>query len=131
MTVCSRIAAAALAAMALLLVACGGGTDSKTSSGDQLKGPSADKVAAQFGRVSGAPLVKEGGETSDWTLLSMPRGTDRYEQYGVFSLYVVKTERGRSILLSRNGKPLQKEGNLYWDRRTPAATPSPSSSAPT
>ncbi len=116
MTVCSRIAAAALAAMALLLAACGGGTDSKNSSGDQLKGPSADKVASQFGRVAGTALVKEGQDTPDWTLLSLPKGTDRYEQYGVFSLYVVKTERGRSILLSRDGKPLQREGNLYWDQ---------------
>jgi hypothetical protein len=118
MTVCSRIAAAALAAMALLLAACGGGTDSKTSagSGDQLKGPSADQVASQFGRVSGATLEKVGGETPDWTLLHLPQGTDRYEQYGVFSLYVVKTERGRKILLSPNGKPLQKEGNVYWNQ---------------
>jgi hypothetical protein len=117
MTVCSRIAAAALAAMALLLAACGGGTDSKTSagSGDQLKGPSADQVAAHFGRVSGATLEKVGAETPDWTLLHLPGGTDRYEQYGVFSLYVVKTERGRKILLSPNGKPLQKDGNVYWN----------------
>ena len=118
MIVCSRIVAAALAATALLLAGCGGGTDSKTSSGsgDQLKGPSADQVAAQFGRVSGAALVKEGADTPDWTLLSLPKGTDRYEQYGVFSLYVVKTERGRQILLSDNGKPLQREGNLYWNQ---------------
>jgi Domain of unknown function (DUF4352) len=117
MTVCSRIAAAALAAMALLLAACGGGTDSKTNGATaQLKGPSADKIASQFGRVSGAALVKEGGETPDWTLLSLPKGTDRYEQYGVFSLYVVKTERGRKILLSDNGKPRQQEGNLYWSQ---------------
>jgi hypothetical protein len=118
MTVCSRIAAAALAAMALLLAACGGGTDSKTSagSGDQLKGPSADQVASQFARVAGTELEKVGAETPDWTLLHLPQGTDRYEQYGVFSLYVVKTERGRKILLSPSGKPLQKEGNVYWNQ---------------
>jgi hypothetical protein len=117
MTVCSRIAAAALAAMALLLAACGGGTDSKTGGGaDQLKGPNADQVASQFGRVSGAALVKEGGDTPDWTLLSLPKGADRYEQYGVFSLYVVKTDRGRKILLSDQGKPRQQEGNLYWSQ---------------
>jgi hypothetical protein len=34
----------------------------------------------------------------------------------VFSLYVVKTERGRKILLSPSGKPLQKEGNVYWNQ---------------
>jgi Domain of unknown function (DUF4352) len=116
MTVCSRIAAAALAAMALLLAACGGGTDSKTSAGDPLQGPSADQLASQFGRVAGTALVKEGQDTPDWTLLSLPKGTDRYEQYGVFSLYVVKTDRGRKILLSNNGKPVQREGNLYWQQ---------------
>jgi Domain of unknown function (DUF4352) len=118
MTVCSRIAAAGLAAMALLLAACGGGTDSKTSSGsgDKLKGPSADQVASQFGRVAGTSLEKLGAETPDWTLLHLPKNTDRYEQYGVFSLYVVKTERGRKILMSPNGKPLQREGNVYWNQ---------------
>jgi hypothetical protein len=118
MTVCSRIAAAAFAAMALLLAACGGGTDSKTSvgSGGQLKGPNADQVASQFGRVAGTPLEKVGADTPDWTLLHLPKGTDRYEQYGVFSLYVVKTERGRKILLSPNGKPLQREGGVYWNQ---------------
>jgi hypothetical protein len=97
--------------MALLLAACGGGTDSKTSAGpgDQLKGPSADQVAAQFARVAGTSLEKIGAETPDWTLLHLPQGADRYEQYGVFSLYVVKTERGRKILLSPSGKPLQKD----------------------
>jgi hypothetical protein len=104
--------------MALLLAACGGGTDSKTSarSGDQLKGPSADQVASQFARVSGATLEKVGGETPDWTLLHLPQGADRYEQYGIFSLYVVKTERGRKILLSPNGKALQREGDVYWNQ---------------
>jgi hypothetical protein len=94
--------------MALLLAACGGGTDSKTSagSGDQLKGPNADQVASQFARVAGTSLEKIGAETPDWTLLHLPQGADRYEQYGVFSLYVVKTERGRKILLSPSGKPL-------------------------
>ena len=118
MTVCSRIAAAALAAMALLLAACGGGTDSKTGagSGDELKGPSADRVAAQFGRVAGTSLEKVGAETPDWTLLHLPKGTDRYDQYGVFSLYVVKTERGRKVLLSPNGKALQREGDVYWNQ---------------
>src|SRR5215208_3248463 len=119
MIVCSRIVAAALAAMALLLAACGGGTGSKDNGGsaaDRLKGPSADQVASQFGRVSGAALVKEGSEMPDWTLLSLPKEADRYDQYGVFSIYVVKTQRGRKILLSDNGKPLQQEGNLYWQQ---------------
>jgi hypothetical protein len=119
MIVRSRIAAAAVAALSLTLAACGGGTDSKTTtsgSGDQLKGPDADQVASAFGRVSGAALDKAAGETPDWTLLSLPKGTDRYDQYGVFSLYVVKTERGRKLLLSNSGKPLQREGNLYWSQ---------------
>jgi hypothetical protein len=49
----------------------------------------------------------------------------------VFSLYVVKTERGRKILLSPNGKPLQKEGSVYWNQASSGATRSPSSSATT
>src|SRR5262249_27508369 len=65
---------------------------------------------------AGAALVREGADTPDWTLLSLPKGTDRYDQYGVFSVYVVKTERGRDILLSSHGKPMQREGLLYWDQ---------------
>jgi len=70
-------------------------------------------VASQFGRVSGATLEKVGGETPDWTLLHLPQGTDRYEQYGVFSVYVVKTDHGRTTLLTdRHGKPLPRAGDV-------------------
>jgi hypothetical protein len=114
MKVCSGKLTATLAVIALALAGCGGKGDDGNAV--QLKGPSADKVAAGFGKASGAPLVREGADTPDWTLLSLPKGTDRYDQYGVFSVYVVKTKHGRDILLSNHGKPLQREGNLYWDQ---------------
>ena len=100
--------------LVLLAAGCGGG-----GGGDDLEGPSAQKVADGFAKASGTRLVTS-SETPDWTLLRFPDGRDAYEQYGVFSLYVVKTKRGRDILLQdpETRKPIEPEGGIYYKRGT-------------
>jgi hypothetical protein len=100
--------------MALLVVAvsgCGGGKDKSGT----IAGPQAGQVAARFRTLTGATLKPEGQNTPDWAVYENTE--DRFDQYGVFSMYVVKTQRGRKILLSdQKGKPLPRDGDIYWDR---------------
>jgi hypothetical protein len=100
--------------MVLLMVAvsgCGGGNDSSGT----IEGPQAGQVAARFRTLTGATLKPEGQNTPDWSVFSDTE--DRFDQYGVFSMYVVKTDRGRKVLLSdQKGKPLPREGDIYWQR---------------
>jgi hypothetical protein len=97
----------------LLMVAlsgCGSGKDSGT-----IEGPQGRQVVTRFHTLTGATLKPAGQDTPDWSLYQ--NTSDRFDQYGVFSMYVVKTERGRKILLSdRKGKPLPRDGDIYWDR---------------
>jgi hypothetical protein len=98
-----------LLAVVLLLTACGG-----SGGNGAVAGPKPGDVASRFHALTGATLHPAGQDTQDWTLFD---STDRYEQYGVFSVYVVKTDRGRKVLLSdKNGKPLPRQGAIYWDR---------------
>src|SRR3954453_12645640 len=82
-----------LAAMLLTAVGCGG-----PSPDDKLSGPSAATIRDNWNKVTGDSLATD-SPTKDWTLLKLPEGDDRYETYGVFSLYVAKTRRGRDTLL--------------------------------
>jgi hypothetical protein len=100
--------------LVLLMVAvsgCGGGNDDSGT----IEGPPAGQVAARFRTLTGATLKPEGQNTPDWSVFSDTE--DRFDQYGVFSMYVVKTDRGRKVLLSdQKGKPLPREGDIYWQR---------------
>jgi hypothetical protein len=98
----------------LLVVAvsgCGGGNGNSGT----IDGPQAGQVAARFHTLTGAALKPAGQDTPDWSLYENTE--DRFDQYGVFSMYVVKTERGRKTLLSdQKGRPLPRDGDIYWDR---------------
>jgi len=102
----------AVLVLMLLAAGCGGG-----GGGDGLDGPSAQKVADGFAKAAGTRLVTS-SETPDWTLLRLPEGQGAYEQYGVFSLYVVKTKRGRDLLLRdpETRKPIEPEGGIFYRR---------------
>src|SRR3954451_8378784 len=102
---------ALLGAMILIAAGCGG-----PSPDDELSGPSAATIRDNWNKVTGDSLATD-APTKDWTLLKLPEGDDRYETFGVFSLYVAKTRRGRDTLLQdpATKKKMKKEsGGIYW-----------------
>ena len=102
--------AALLAALALLLPACEKGKPT-----DKLEGPSAAKIADNWSKVTGETLVRE-TDLRDFAMLQLPEGGDRYETYGIFSISVAKTRRGRTILLQdpATEKIPKREGGVRW-----------------
>lgn len=101
----------ALTLLVVVLAGCGGGGDD-----GKLEGKTPEQVTTGWAKVTGDRLVPSGVPTDDWSVLRLPESTDRFGQLGVFSIYVLKTEQGRKVLLEedREGDTVVKEGNIVW-----------------
>lgn len=100
------------------LAACGGSDDK----GGQAKvdGVSAAKVASGFKTATGAELVRDAGDPKlGFEVLDLPSSNDRYDQFGAFTVYVIRTEEGmRRLTTSPSGgaKLRFDERGIAFDR---------------
>lgn len=91
-----------------LLAGCGGNS---SGDGSDLDGPTASEVSDRFEKNTGIGLSgKESSATQSWTLLGVD-GTDHFDRFGAFSLYVVKDKPGLDILL----RPSDGTGELTFN----------------
>lgn len=91
-----------------LLAGCGG---KSSDNGSDLDGPTASEVSDRFSKNTGIRLSgKESAGVDSWTLLGVD-GTDHFDRFGAFSLYVVKDKSGLDILL----RPSDGTGELTFN----------------
>jgi hypothetical protein len=93
-----------------LFAGCGGRS---SDNGSELRGPSATEVKDRFTKNTGIRLSgKESAAIDSWTLLGV-EGTEHFDRFGAFSLYVVKDKDGLDILL----RPSDSSGELKFNSK--------------
>jgi hypothetical protein len=93
-------------AIAALLSGCGG------SGNAALPGPTPEQLVSRFHARTGATLTLVDRHDPQWAVLVAPAS---FEQYGQFSIYVVKTATARRRLLTDSlGKPWPHDGAVLW-----------------
>lgn len=102
-------------AVTALVAGCGSGDES------ELAGPSATEFGDRFAKATGLRLVGEKRvvPNAPWTLLNLP-GTEHFDRFGAFSIYVVKDRRARDRLLRASDEqstPLKPSSSGYAFRR--------------
>ena len=101
-----------------LFAGCG---SSAAGGGSDLDGPSATEFNDRFAKSTGVRLVDDGRfNNDDWTVFSLPNGTDHYDRFGAFSIYVVSDEEARDGLLRKSDDEsgaLEPNGSGYAFRR--------------
>jgi hypothetical protein len=108
-----RAATAAALVLASTLAACGSDGGSSISSA---------KLAAGWKKATGDRLETR-ERSPDGALLDLPQSTDRYETYGVFSIYVTKTDDGKQRLLQTpSGKDIPVTKGIRWQRNSRTGT---------
>ena len=80
----------------------GCGSDDRAD-GSELPGPGATEFNERFAKLTGIRLVEENRTNAKvWNVLSLPDGTEHFDRFGVFSLYVVKDRTTRDRLLRKS-----------------------------
>jgi hypothetical protein len=101
-----------------LLTGCGGGSG---GGGSDLAGPSASEFGQRFDKVTGIQLVNEARTDNDsWAVFALPDGTDHFDRFGAFSIYIVKDKDARDRLMSvddKGGDRLDTKASGYAFRR--------------
>lgn len=121
-TRCTRINVLQRLLAAIVLGLAAAGLFAGCGSGDgDLPGPSATEFSNRFAKVTGLKLVGEKRvvPSAPWTLLNLP-GTQHFDRFGAFSIYVVKSKRARDQLLRTSedeSTPLKPNSAGYAFRR--------------
>jgi hypothetical protein len=108
-----RVVAGAAVAIVIALAGCG----SSVSSPHAFSGPtySAAEVTARFAAVTGIELQRAPGRTSYWVNLSPTDAVSQDPQWGVFSIYVLRSPRYLAAVTSDTSQLVAPDSQgIYW-----------------